>query len=210
MFRWTRLRGRAWVRWWDHCMRRGIRRIKIAELTTDQVFARVFRLDQDFNQLNFRRREDARFLPGGFNLGLKHGVSFRNGVLLDYGLNQFLNAQFVPYGAAYEFDRLPIPFRCVATDILVGREAVFTRGPLAEAVRASISIPGVFPPLEDGGHIYVDGALTENLPTDLVKRELHADVVVAVSLPLTPPEKGDTNSLLGILQRRLFGGVVVE
>ncbi len=174
---------------------------EMAALTTDQVFGSVFRLDQDFNQINFRRREDARFLPGGFNLGLKRGVSFRNGVLLDYGLNQFLNAQFLPYGADYNFDQLPIPFRCVATDILVGREAVFTRGPLAEAVRASISIPGVFPPLEDGGHIYVDGALTENLPTDLVKREMHADIVLAVSLPLTPPDKGDTNSLLGILQR---------
>ena len=174
---------------------------QIEELTSDQVFSRVFRLSTDFRQINFRRREDSRFLPGGFNLGLKHGVSFRNGVLLDYGLNEFLNAQFLPYGAAYDFNRTPIPFRCVATDILVGREAVFTQGPLAEAVRASISIPGVFPPLEDGGHIYVDGALTENLPVDVVKNDLHADVIIAVSLPLTPPDKGDTNSLLGILQR---------
>ena len=174
---------------------------QIQELTSDQVFSKVFRLSTDFRQSNFRRREDARFLPGGFNMGLKHGVSFRNGVLLDYGLNEFLNAQFLPYGAAYDFDRMPIPFRCVATDILVGREAVFTQGPLAEAVRASISIPGVFPPLEDGGHIYVDGALTENLPVDVVKSDLHADVVIAVSLPLTPPDRGDTNSLLGILQR---------
>jgi len=174
---------------------------QISALTSDTVFSKVFRIDTDFRQLNFRRREDQRFLPGGFNLGLKHGVSIRNGVLLDYGLNQFLNAQFLPYGADFSFNNLPLPFRCVATDILVGREAVFTRGPLAEAVRASISIPGLFPPLEDGGHIYVDGALTENLPTDLVKRELHADVVLAVSLPLTPPGVGDTSSLLGILGR---------
>lgn len=174
---------------------------QISALTSDAVFSKVFRLDTDFRQLNFRRREDQRFLPGGFNLGLKHGISARNGVLLDYGLNQFLNAQFLPYGADFSFNNLPLPFRCVATDILVGREAVFTRGPLAEAVRASISIPGVFPPLEDGGHVYVDGALTENLPTDLVKRELHADVVLAVSLPLTPPGMGETSSLLGILGR---------
>ena len=170
-------------------------------LTTDKVFSQVFRISADFNKQNFRRREDGRFLPGGFTFGLKHGVSVRNGVLLDYGLNQFLNTQFLPYGAEFSFDNLPLPFRCVATDILVGREAVFAQGPLAEAVRASISIPGVFPPLEDGGHIYVDGALTENLPTDLVKRELHADVVLAVSLPLTPPDEGDTASVLGILQR---------
>ncbi len=174
---------------------------QMSDLTTDSVFGNVFRLDQDFRQLNFRRRQDARYLPGGFNIGLKHGVSFRNGVLLDYGLNQFLSAQFLPYGADFDFNNTPIPFRCVATDILVGREAVFNHGPLAEAVRASISIPGVFPPLEDGGHIYVDGALTENLPVDIVKHDLHADVVLAVSLPLTPPDKGDTNSLLGILGR---------
>ncbi len=174
---------------------------QMSALTTDKVFGQVFRISADFNKQNFRRREDGRFLPGGFTLGLKHGVSVRNGVLLDYGLNQFLNTQFLPYGADFSFDNLPLPFRCVATDILVGREAVFAQGPLAEAVRASISIPGVFPPLEDGGHIYVDGALTENLPTDLVKRELHADVVLAVSLPLTPPDAGDTASVLGILQR---------
>ncbi len=174
---------------------------QMAELTSDKVFSQVFRISADFRKQNFRRREDGRFLPGGINVGLRHGVSLRNGVLLDYGLNQFLNAQFLPYGAAASFDNLPLPYRCVATDILVGREAVFKQGPLAEAVRASISIPGVFPPLEDGGHIYVDGALTENLPTDLVKRELHADVVLAVSLPLTPPDAGDTDSVLGILQR---------
>jgi NTE family protein len=174
---------------------------QMAELTKDEVFSKVFRIGADFRELNFRRREDQRFLPGGFNMGLKKGISLRNGVLLDYGLNQFLNAQFLPYGADFSFDQMPLPFRCVATDILVGREAVFTHGPLAEAVRASISIPGVFPPLEDGGHIYVDGALTENLPTDVVKNELHADVVLAVSLPLTPPEVGDTGSVLGILQR---------
>lgn len=174
---------------------------QMADLTTDKVLSQVFRISADFSKQNFRRREDARFLPGGFNVGLRRGVSLRNGVLLDSGLNQFLNAQLLPYGADFDFDKLPLPYRCVATDILVGREAVFTRGPLAEAVRASISIPGVFPPLEDGGHIYVDGALTENLPTDLIKRELHADVVLAVSLPLTAPEKGDTNSVLGVLQR---------
>ena len=170
-------------------------------LTTDKVFGQVFRISADFNKQNFRRREDGRFLPGGFTLGLKHGVSIRNGVLLDYGLNQFLNTQFLPYGAAFSFDNMPLPFRCVATDILVGREAVFTQGPLAEAVRASLSIPGVFPPVQDGGHIYVDGALTENLPTDLVRHDLHADVVLAVSLPLTPPDEGDTASVLGVLQR---------
>jgi len=174
---------------------------QMSQLTSDRVFSKVFRISTDFRQLNFRRREDQRFLPGGFNFGLKRGISVRNGVLLDYGLNQFLNAQFLPYGAEFSFDSLPLPFRCVATDILVGREAVFTHGPLAEAVRASISIPGVFQPLEDGGHIYVDGALVENLPVDLVKRELHADVVIAVSLPLTPPDRGDTGSVLGVLQR---------
>ena len=174
---------------------------QMAAMTSDQVFSKVFRISADFRQLNFRRREDRRFLPGGFTLGLKHGVSTRNGLLLDYGLNQFLNAQFLAYGADYNFDDMPLPFRCVATDILVGREAIFSQGPLAEAVRASISIPGVFPPLEDGGHIYVDGALVENLPTDVVKRDLHADVVLAVSLPLTPPGSGDTGSVLGVLQR---------
>ena len=78
---------------------------------------------------------------------------------------------------------MPIPFRCVATDLNTLQAVTFDHGPLPQAVRASISIPGVFPPVQAGnGHYLVDGGILDNLPTDVLRRDLHADIVIAVHL----------------------------
>ncbi len=76
---------------------------------------------------------------------------------------------------------LPIPFGCVATDLSKGRLVNFTQGNLAHAIRASISIPGVFHPLEMDGMILADGAVIEMLPVDLC-RSLGADIIVSVDV----------------------------
>jgi len=64
------------------------------------------------------------------------------------------------------FDQLPIPFRCVAVDMVSRQKHVFDSGSLPQALRASMSIPGFFTPVVDGNHIYVDGGLLDNLPVD--------------------------------------------
>ncbi|MDH4053237.1 MAG: patatin-like phospholipase family protein [Rubrivivax sp.] len=79
------------------------------------------------------------------------------------------------------FDRLPIPFRAVATDLLTGREVIFTEGELANVMRASMSVPGVVAPAEFGGMMLVDGMLTSNLPVESA-RAMGADVVIAVNV----------------------------
>jgi NTE family protein len=76
---------------------------------------------------------------------------------------------------------LAIPFRAVATDLATGREVVIDSGPVARAVRASCSIPGIFTPLEEGGRLLADGGLVNNVPADTV-RAMGADYVIAVDV----------------------------
>lgn len=78
---------------------------------------------------------------------------------------------------------LPIPLAIVATDIEEGERVVFTKGPVADAVRASISIPGIFVPEEVNGRLLVDGGVVERVPIQTVK-EIGADIIIAVDVGL--------------------------
>ena len=166
----------------------------------DQVFNSVFSFNSAYKSRSFRRREDTRALPNGVQVGLKHGVSFRNAVLTDQGLNGFLDRQFLRYDDRTDFNTLPIPLRCIATDLTDAKVVTFARGSLPDAVRASVSLPAVYAPFQLNGHDLVDGGVLDNLPTETVK-EMEADVILAVSLPISSLAKGDLGSLLGVLQR---------
>lgn len=174
---------------------------EMQQLTSPRILSSVFRLSSDFNSLNYRRREDRRSAPNYMTLGLKHGVSIRRGLLVDSGLNSFLSAQFLSWGDQTDFNSLVIPFRCTATDITEGKPAIFARGSLPESIRASISLPGIFPPVEKGGHTYVDGGVLENLPTQTLRSDLHDDVILAVSLPLGKISGSGGSGILSTLQR---------
>lgn len=76
---------------------------------------------------------------------------------------------------------LPVPFAAVATDWKRGREVVFTKGSMWHAIRASISIPGVFAPVEDAGRILIDGGITNPFPLDRVRRS-GTDLLVGVNV----------------------------
>ena len=165
-----------------------------------EVFSSVFRIDTAYKNRGYRRREDSRELPNGLPVGLRHGVSLRNSVLTDQELNSFFDREFYRYDDRSEFNALPIPFRSIATDLNEARIVTFARGSIADAVRASVSLPGVYRPFEMNGHEFVDGGVLENLPTQTV-RDMHADVTLAVSIPLLPVAKGELDSILGVLQR---------
>jgi NTE family protein len=81
----------------------------------------------------------------------------------------------------YNFDKLPIPFRAIATDVVSGQMVVMHSGDLATAMRASMSVPGAVAPVQIDGKMLVDGGLTRNLPVD-VARAMGADVIIAVNL----------------------------
>ena len=173
---------------------------QMSQVVNDRVFTQVFSFSGSYTSRSFRRREESRELPNGITIGLKHGVSFRNAVLIDQGLNAFLDREFLRYDDRTDFNTLPIPLRCVSTDLNDAVPVVFARGSIPDAVRASVSIPGIFPPFEMNGHEYVDGVVLENLPTPAL-REMKPDVVLAVSLPLAPVAAGQLGSIIGVFGR---------
>jgi NTE family protein len=172
----------------------------LVHVMNDTVFTSVFSFSNAYTSRSFRRREESRELPNALTVGLKHHVSLRNALLTDQGLNAFLAREFLRYNDQTEFNRMPIPLRCVATDLNTADAATFAHGSLANAVRASVSIPGVFSPFELNGHEFVDGGVVENLPTPTV-HAMGADVVLAVSIPIAPVSAGDLDSLFGVVGR---------
>lgn len=100
------------------------------------------------------------------------------------------------------FADLRLPFRAVATDLARAEEVVFDSGPVAAAVRASCSVPGIFEPIidEERAQALVDGGVLNNLPTDLV-RDMGADVVVAVDLNSQRPDTEIPVNLLDVTFR---------
>src|SRR6201996_6575584 len=155
-----------------------------------------------FLALSYRRKEDKLAFPNRLDFGLKHGLSFPNGLNSGSGVGLLLDREMLPYYDLKNFDDLPIPFRCVATDITTGNEHVFKDGSLAQAMRSTMSIPGVFAPVVHGEQIYSDGAAVNNLPVN-VAREMGAQIVIAVYLDTGPFNKEDVNSLVGVAGRNL-------
>src|SRR6201996_3590866 len=144
--------------------------------------------------LGFRRKQDDRNFLVRLPLGLKHRqILLPKGFIQGQKLQETLRQLTLPFGENTDFDKMPTPFRAVATDLVNGSAVLLDQGDLAIAMRASISAPGVFAPVETQGRLLVDGGLAENLPVD-VAREMHPDVLIVsdVSFPLLPRDRLDS------------------
>src|SRR5687767_6179874 len=130
---------------------------------------------------NIRRKEDARSFPSRLEFGLRKGLvpqtSLNDGQQVDLLLARIAGGY---YGLAH-FDDLPTPFRTVAVDLRTAERVVIDRGSLAVAMRATMSLPGIFPPVESNGQVLVDGGALDNIPADVV-RDMGAAYVVAVDV----------------------------
>jgi predicted acylesterase/phospholipase RssA len=122
-----------------------------------------------------------------------------SGMVDDSYLNFKLATYYLPAEAMArgDFDRLPIPFRCVGTDAETTNPVVFKSGSVARAVRASISIPPLFPAVPDGNTLLVDGGLASNLPVSTA-RALAPDRILAIEVALKPLDLDDHSSLFEV------------
>src|ERR1700732_1660240 len=169
--------------------------------------ALIERLDWDailrdrtpYQDLSFLRKQDQRAYPNSLVLGLRKGLYLPAGLTAGPQIGLLIDRETLPYFGLTSFDALPVPFRCVATDLVGAKQFVFKDGSLAEALRATMSIPGAFTPVHDGQRVYVDGGLVNNLPTDVV-RQMGADIVIAVHLETQPPSAKDIQTLLRVLK----------
>jgi NTE family protein len=162
---------------------------------------KAFLPEPGYTELSYRRKQDRRDFLVAAPLGLKHGLKGPNGLNSGQAAGLLLDRIAFPNSGIANFDELPIPFRCVATDMQSGGAVVLHDGFLADAVRASMAIPGVFTPVELNGRVLADGGMVQNIPVETV-REMGADAVIAIELhypPRTPvkprqPEAKDLSS----------------
>ena len=153
------------------------------------------------DRLSYRRKQDDVLNWFDLEMGLtKKGIAFPSGLIAGQKLGFLLKSLTLGTVGTERFDDLPIPFRCVATDIATGEKVVLADGSLAEAIRASMSIPGVFSPVPRGARLLVDGGLVENLPAAEV-REMGADVVIAVDVSSGKFDPERLKSFGGVLSR---------
>ncbi len=124
-------------------------------------------------------RDRARYVAA-VNFDRK-GVWAQGGVITGNRIARYLDSTLLDAEKNVDFDSLPRRFRAVATNAATGERKAFDSGSLPDAIRASISLPGVFSPWEVDGQWYVDGGTVDNLPID-VARELGARYVIAVEL----------------------------
>ena len=153
-----------------------------------------------YAQLSYRRKQDRRDFLINAPLGLKHGLNGPNGINPGQGVGLLLDRIAFPESGIASFDDLPIPFRCVATDMLSGEGVVLRDGSLAQAVRASMAIPGVFTPVEINGRVLADGGMIQNIPVETVLA-MQAEAVIAVELRLPPGNRTQLETLPGVLGR---------
>jgi len=103
----------------------------------------------------------------------------------DWGLVQELSPATAAAGG--DFDRLFVPFRCVAADVVEKRDTVFSRGDLAQAVRASMTFPFYLEPIVVDGHPLFDGGLYNNFPSDVLYRDFLPDVILGCNVSDNSP-----------------------
>jgi NTE family protein len=169
-----------------------------AEITTE----RLFKEDPPRAERSMRRKYDDYRPYFGPELGIgKKGLGLPKGVVTGVQLETYLR-QLSKAKGYYDFDKLPIPFRAVATDLVTGKAVVFKDGEIADVMRASMSVPGAVAPAEFEGMMLVDGMLTSNLPVETA-RAMGADVVIAVNVGTPLLKREELTSILGVVGQML-------
>ena len=173
-------------------------------LDADELAALLTTLDWDalfgssnFAYRNIRRKADARAFPSHLEFGLKRGLVAPTALNNGQQVELLLTRISAPYHLIDRFEDLPTPFSAVAVDLVNASQVVLDRGSLAQAMRATMSLPLIFPPAEIEGRLLVDGGAMNNVPADVV-RVMGADRVIAINVgELEDPDEIDL-SILGL------------
>lgn len=187
----------------------GYRSDDLEKLFISQEWIDLLTDRSDSHKGKILKEEDGVTYIFGFPISNKNrAANKKQGILRGDSITSFLG-RLTEREDSIDFDRLPIPFRCVAVDINTFKEVIFKEGSLPLAMRASMAIPLAFNTVQINGKTLVDGGLLNNLPVDVAK-EMGADYIIAVDLTvnkhedaepdITDDDIGGNNNLLNILK----------
>ena len=169
----------------------------IEKVMTSINWQDAFRDRPPREDLDLRRKEEDETFLVKYHFGLRDGrLALPKGLIQGQKLTETLRRLTLPVARLSNFDDLPTPFRAVATDLENGDSVVIGSGDLTSAMRASLSAPGVFAPVERDGKLLVDGGIADNVPVD-VARAMGVDILIVV----------DVGS--GLLPRKQLNGAAV-
>lgn len=176
---------------------------EILDLMKEVDWDLMFLADSPYKYKTFRRKQDKRSYPSQLEFGLKGGFTLPGGLNPGQQVALLLDRIALAYGEVTSFDDLPTPFRCVATDLKNAEAVVLGKGSLAQAMRATMAIPGVFTPVNYENWLLVDGGALNNIPAD-VTRQMGAGFVVAVNVGADSATEEQTRaSLVALLGRTI-------
>lgn len=122
------------------------------------------------------------------------------GVVSGQNILSLFSDMTIGYHHVESFDSLPIPFACVAIDLVSGKAVVLNKGSLPLAMRSSMSIPGVFDPVETNGMILIDGGAMNNLPTNVVK-DMGAEIIIGIDLTTGWRSPEEVKTMTGMIDQ---------
>jgi NTE family protein len=181
----------------------GMAPAEIQQLVDGVDWSAVLSPDTPFVFKTFRRKEDTRAFPSALRFGLRGGFRLPSGLSAAEQAELLFDRLAAPFGSQTDFNALPTPFRCVATDIRSAEVVVFDSGWLARALRATVAIPGVFAPVTFEDKVLVDGGVLNNVPADVVRHSGLADRVIAVDVGADAATRKRYDTIFGVLDETL-------
>ncbi len=157
----------------------------------------------DGNRFNPMNRHDEFHLGADYEEGpdfIRKNLlgSLPSGYIYGQNVSNLISSLTIGYQDEMDFQELPIPFVCVAADMVSGKAKIWHDGKINDAMRSTMSIPGIFAPVRVDGMVLVDGGLRDNYPTALA-REMGADIIIGVDLSDARRTYRDVNNIGDII-----------
>jgi NTE family protein len=152
------------------------------------------------NRPYLQKMDDGKFQ---LELGLKEFTPTMPGGLIEgQKISILLSGLTTKKIIGQDFSKFPISYKCVAIDLISGREVILDKGPLAKAMRATMSIPTVFSPLEWGDSLLIDGGILNNFPADVLKK-MGAEIIIGVNVGSTLKKKKELKDIIALLEQTM-------
>lgn len=179
----------------------GMSSSEIDRTLTTMDWTKVITVDYDRTKIPFRRKKLQRSFPGNAMVGINadHEIVFGPGLFKRQNMLKFLKDATYNVKNVRNFDELRIPFRAVASRLEDGDTIVLREGSLADSIYASLAIPGGFDPITINGEVLVDGGVADNLPLDVMRREMQVDYIVAVDISTPYDEHAKFDNYISVM-----------